>query len=156
MTPERIVTNRDDARPDTALILAASAALLTLVPVAAHQLGFLDHLPDPPGKIFASDTITQSSAAHPLGIPDSLPGLTSYGVTLTLIYLARKHPQLRGVLALKLCADGSLAAFNMVRQVVSFRSLCSWCTGTALSTAAMLVAGRKIIQQEALQLKRAA
>ncbi len=58
-----------------ALITATSAAILTLIPVTAHQLGRLSHLPDPPSAIFASDDITESSAAHPLGIPDGLLGL---------------------------------------------------------------------------------
>jgi uncharacterized membrane protein len=149
MTNISNLTTLEKAQPNTALVLTATAALLTLVPVAAHQLGFLDHLPDPPGRVFDSDRITESKAAHPLGVPDSLPGLASYGMTLALIGLAKKHPALRGVLAFKLCADGSLAAFNVVRQVVSFRSLCSWCTGTAICTAAMLVAGREIIGDEA-------
>lgn len=87
MTNELLPAAHNNESPNTALMIAASAALLTLVPIAAHQLGFLDHLPDPPGNIFDSDKITQSSAAHPMGIPDSLPGLASYGVTLTLICL---------------------------------------------------------------------
>ncbi len=94
-----------------------------------------------------------SKAAHPLGIPDSLPGLASYGVTLSLILLARSQPQVRRLLALKLVSDGGLAAFNVVRQVVSFRKLCSWCTGTALCTGAMLYAGRDLIAQQAADLR---
>jgi hypothetical protein len=61
-------------RPDALLVTAASAALVTLLPAAAHQLGCLTHLPDPPGEFFASDRITESKAAHPLGIPDGLLG----------------------------------------------------------------------------------
>jgi uncharacterized membrane protein len=121
------------------LIASTAAALLTLLPVAAHQLGGLDHLPDPPGAIFASDEITASKAAHPLGVPDSLPGLASYSLTLTLALLAPSKPKLRKLLALKLIADGTLAGVNMVRQIVTFGKLCSWCTGTALCTAAMLL-----------------
>ena len=128
---------------DTVLILAAAAALVTLLPVAAHQLGALDHLPDPPSAIFASDKITSSSMAHPLGIPDSLLGIASYGATLGLALLARKHPHARRLLTLKLAADGSLATFNLIRQVVTFRKLCSWCTATGICTAAMVFAGRR-------------
>jgi uncharacterized membrane protein len=126
-----------------ALIAATSAAILTLLPVAAHQLGALPHLPDPPNPIFASDEITGSKAAHPFGVPDSLPGLASYGTTLALALLAENHPAARKLLKAKLLADGTLATFNLVRQVVVFRKLCSWCTATALCTYGMIYASRK-------------
>jgi uncharacterized membrane protein len=135
-------------KTDQALLLTTSAALATLIPVAAHQLGWIDHLPDPPTRLFASDAITESKAAHPLGVPDSLLGLGSYGATLGLVLTARKYPGVSGLLAAKLLADSSLAGFNMARQIVSFRKLCSWCTGTALCTAAMLIAGRTLIASQ--------
>jgi uncharacterized membrane protein len=120
--------------------------LLTLLPVAAHQLGRLDHLPDPPGKVFESDKITASAAAHPLGIPDSLLGLGSYEVTLALILASRNNRKARKALGLKLLLDGSVAGFNVVRQVVLFRRLCSWCTATALCTVAMVASERTTIR----------
>jgi uncharacterized membrane protein len=138
--------NESDFGP--ALVIATSAALLTLAPVAIRQLGLVDHLPDPPGSLFASDEITGSSAAHPMGIPDGLLGIASYGATLTLILLARKRPEARKLLAAKLVADGCAAGFNTVRQVARFRKLCSWCTATAICTAVMIVAGRKLIASE--------
>jgi uncharacterized membrane protein len=137
----------------SALIAANTAAILTLIPVAAHQLGALSHLPDPPGAVFESDRITDSKAAHPFGIPDGLLGIGSYSATLALALLAGRHPSARRLLAFKLLADGSLAGFNVVRQVVRFRKLCSWCTGTALCTAAMLYAGRGAINSRADQRK---
>lgn len=130
------------------LAVATCAAVATLVPVAAHQIGVLDHLPDPPGPVFASDRITASKSAYPWGIPDSILGLASYGVTLGLVALASGNPKARKLLAIKLLVDGSLATFNVLRQVVSFRKLCSWCTSTAVCTAAMLIAGRGIVANE--------
>ena len=146
----------DDSASNTAVVVACSAALLTLLPVAAHQLGCLRHLPDPPGRVFASDKITGSAGAHPLGIPDSLLGLGSYGVTLALAVNARKSRKTRKALALKLLVDGSLATFNVVRQVVSFRRLCSWCTGTALCTVAMVVSERTTIRNQIAMLREQA
>jgi uncharacterized membrane protein len=134
------------------LIAATSAALFTLLPVAAHQLGCLAHLPDPPGKLFSSDEITESKAAHPLGIPDGLLGLGSYGITLSLILLARSHPKARRFLSLKLMGDGVVAAFNVVRQLKTFGKICSWCTGTALCTAVMIAADHSSIENEAREL----
>lgn len=141
-------------RLNAPLIAATSAALLTLLPIAAHQLGLLDHLPDPPSWIFDSDRITDSASAHPLGIPDSLLGLGSYGLTLTLALLAHRNERAKKLLGVKLIADGSIAGFNVVKQVVSFRRLCSWCTGTALCTAAMVFAGRSLIRQEEANVRR--
>ncbi|MEO8726225.1 MAG: vitamin K epoxide reductase family protein [Acidobacteriaceae bacterium] len=135
------------------LLAATSAAILTLLPIAAHQLGLLEHLPDPPSCIFDSDTITSSKAAHPLGIPDGLLGVGSYGGTLVLGLLAQRNRRANVLLAGKLTADGAIAAFNVVKQVVAFRRLCSWCAGTALCTAAMVFAGRGLIRQEASKLR---
>lgn len=131
-----------------ALLIATSAALLTLAPVAASQLGLLDHLLDLSAGIFASDEITGSSLAHPLGIPDSLLGIASYTATLGLAFLGRHHPVARTLLATKLVADGTAAGVNTVRQIATFRKLCSWCTATAVCTVIMVIAGRKVIATE--------
>lgn len=153
------MTRRDDClqgeTSDGLLLAATSAAILTLLPIAAHQLGLLEHLPDPSSRIFDSDAITESKSAYPLGIPDSLLGLGSYGMTFLLVVLARRDDRARNLLAAKLTADGAVAGFNVVKQIVSFRKLCSWCTGTALCTAAMMFAGRGTIRQEAANLERA-
>jgi uncharacterized membrane protein len=126
---------------------ACCCALASLVPVAMYQLGALDSLPDPPSRIFDSERITSSKAAHPLGIPDSLLGLASFGTTLALILLAKKHKPAKTLLGAKLALDASAAAFNATRQIVSFGKLCSWCTATALSSGVMAFAGRHIIHQ---------
>lgn len=126
--------------------LACGAALASLLPVLAHQAGLLRHLPDPPCRWFDSDRITGSAMAHPLGVPDALLGLGSYGATMALILASRRSRDAERLLALKLFADGGMAAFNSVRQVVKFRRVCSWCLGTALATAAMVYAGRKVIR----------
>ena len=147
-------SRQNEQQKDALLVAATSACLLTLVPVAAHQLGVLGHLPDPPGAVFASDEITDSKTAHPFGVPDSLPGLASYATTLTLILMSRSNYRMRRLLALKLVGDGAVAGFNVVRQVVTFGKICSWCTGTAICTAAMVFAGRKIICSEATDFRR--
>lgn len=147
MTTKSNISRRKSDTSNVALIAATSVALLTLTVVTSHQLGYLDHLPDPPGTIFSSDEITESKAAHPLGIPDGLLGLGSYGATLALAVLTQRHRRVRKLLRMKLIADSSVAGVNMVRQLVSFGKMCSWCTGTALCTAVMLVAGRGLIAE---------
>jgi uncharacterized membrane protein len=130
---------------DDPALVACAAALATLIPVTLFQTGVLSSLPDPPGNVFASEQITSSKEAHPLGIPDGILGLGSYAATFTLILLARRSPAARKLLGAKLMLDGSMAAFNVVRQVVSFGKVCSWCTCTAVATAALVWSGREVI-----------
>ena len=70
---------------NAALLAANVGTIATLIPLAMKQLGGIDHLPDPPGAVFDSDAITGSKAAHPLGVPDSLPGMANFGMTLALV-----------------------------------------------------------------------
>jgi uncharacterized membrane protein len=131
----------------TTAVTGAALALATLVPVALYQTGMLRRLPDPPGAIFDSEWITSSTDAHPMGIPDGLLGLGSYGATLALLLAAPSSGIVRALLSAKLAGDGSMAAFNVVKQVVKFRRVCSWCTGTALATGLLVTAGRRYLKQ---------
>ncbi len=132
------------------MLYACCVTLATLVPVALYQTGAIGTLPDPPMPIFASEHITSSKAAHPLGIPDGILGLASFSATLGLILLAKKNSRTtRLLLGGKLLLDGGMAAFNTGRQVMSFGKLCSWCTGTALAAGVMVYAGRETIHAAA-------
>ncbi len=104
--------------------------------------------------MFDSERITLSAAAHPLGVPDSFLGLASYGTTLALLLLADRNKVVRRLLGVKLAGDAGLATFNVVRQVVSFGKLCSWCTGTALATAAIVYGGRSAVVATAKEISR--
>ena len=137
----------------TGVVAGSVAALGTLVPVALYQLGAVKHLPDPPLEFFDSETLTMSRMAHPLGVPDSLPGLASYSTTLMLALLAGRSERARRLLAWKLVGDGAFAVFNTARSVRRFGRLCSWCTGTALCTTVMVVAGRHLIAEEGRRLE---
>lgn len=125
-----------------------AATLATLVPVVLHQLSVLGHLPDPPSALFDSDRITESDAAHPMGIPDGLLGLGSFSLTLALALAARSYPAARKLLAAKVVADTAAGGFNAIRQVVSLRKLCSWCTGTALGAFAAAAVSAPLIREE--------
>ena len=138
-----------ESAEEKVMMAACCMALATLVPVALHQLGALEHLPDPPGRMFDSDGITESKMAHPLGVPDALLGVASYGTTLALMMMARRSETAKRVLGAKLVLDGAAAGFNAVRQVARFGKLCSWCTGTAMATAVMVYAGRGAIAETA-------
>lgn len=134
------------------LIGASAACLASLIPVALFQLGAIEHLPDPPSPAFDSDAITASRMAHPFGIPDSLLGLASYGVTTALAATSSRDARIRRALALKILFDGGLAATNTVRQIRSFRKLCSWCMGTVAASAVLVWTGRDLLR-EALELE---
>lgn len=129
------------------LVLASCVALGTLVPVAMYQLGASPRLPDPPLKIFDSERITMSKAAHPFGIPDGVLGLASFAATLTLALMSKRSRTANGLLGSKLAFDAAVAGFNASRQVIGFGKLCSWCTGTALSAGVMAYAGRVFIRK---------
>jgi uncharacterized membrane protein len=129
------------------LIAGCGAAVATLVPVVLHQVGVLEHLPDPPGEMFDSDAITESEMAHPLGVPDGLLGLASYGTTLALAVAAARCVAVRRALGAKLVVDAGAAGLNAMRQVVRFRKVCSWCMGTVAATAVMVWAGRRFVAE---------
>lgn len=119
-------------------------ALTSLVPVALLQLRLVDDLPDLPGKIFNTKKVVTSKGAYPLGIPDGLLGLASYGTTLALLLAAKpERPIVRIALRAKLLLDGAMAARNARKQVRDFGKICSWCMGTALATAGIVYFARK-------------
>lgn len=102
-------------------LTSAGGAMLALGYIALRQIGAVRHLPDPPGEMWGSNAIVMSKAAHPFGIPDGMLGLGSYALTAGLI-VARSR-----LIRVKLACDAGTAGFNVVRQVVEFRKICSWC-----------------------------
>jgi uncharacterized membrane protein len=132
---------------DAVLLGACCVTIATLIPVTLYQTGVLSSLPDPPSRIFDSEAITTSKVAHPLGVPDGVLGLASFGTTLALILAARRSPIAKRLLGAKLTMDAAAGAFNAGRQVVSFGKLCSWCTGTAIAAGMMAYAGRDLIRE---------
>jgi uncharacterized membrane protein len=106
--------------------------MVALIPIVLRQAGVVGHLPDPPGEVWDSDGIVMSKAAHPFGIPDGALGLASYAITVGLI--ASRSSLLRA----KLVCDAGAAGFNVVRQVVTFGKVCSWCMAAAGFTVPMV------------------
>ncbi len=132
---------------DGVMMTASCTTLATLVPVALYQIGASSRLPDPPSPIFESEQIVSSPSAHPLGVPDGLLGLASFGTTLALILLSKRSRSAKKLLGFKLGLDGATAAFNVGRQIISFRALCSWCTGTALAAGVMVGSGHQLVSE---------
>lgn len=130
------------------MIAACSIAIAALVPVALFQCGVVEHLADPPGWFFDSESITASQDAHPFGIPDSLLGLASYGTTLVLAIRAPRSCVIRSALGAKLLLDAGMATVNTGKQFFRFKRACSWCMITAGATAVMVVAGRRYLDRQ--------
>jgi len=116
--------------------------MLGLSCIALRQIGIVRHLSDPPGAIFDSDEIVMSEAAHPFGVPDGVLGLGSYAISAGLIASGSS------IARVKLACDAGAAAFNVMRQVVEFRKVCSWCMAVAGCTAAMIWFGWKATASE--------
>jgi uncharacterized membrane protein len=103
-----LAPKKDTYADDRPLLLAASCtAVASLVPVALYQLHLISKLPDPPLSVFDSEQITMSKTAHPMGIPDGLLGLASFGTTLTLALLAKQNRTAKKLLGVKLGMDAS-------------------------------------------------
>ena len=116
----------------SAALGSAGAAMLVLSYIVLRQVAVVRHLPDPPGEVWDSDEIVMSKTAHPFGIPDGVLGLGSYAVTAGLIASGSS------LVRAKLVCDAGAAGFNVVRQVVEFRQVCSWCMVVAACTGAMV------------------
>lgn len=123
---------------------AGCGAMLALTAVTARQLGVVRRLPDPPGKLWATEEIVTSKTAHPAGIPDGVLGMASYGVTLALLLASQEVAVVRPVARAKLAMDATAAGVNAVRQVVVFRRMCSWCMVTVACTAVMVGMGLSV------------
>ena len=121
---------------------SAGAAVVALIPVVLRQVGAVEHLADPPGEVWDSDGIVMSKVAHPMGVPDGVLGIASYAATVAL--LANGGTAARA----KLACDAGAAGFNVVRQVVKFGRLCSWCMAAAVCTVPMVVFGWKATSDE--------
>lgn len=122
-------------------LILSLAAIGALAPVAAYQLGAVDHLPDPPGRWFDSDRVDASGEAYLPGMtPDATTGIVSYAVTLVLAGKGgpdrwRTQPWLPLLLAVKVLADAGSAARLTAEQISKHRRLCAWCLGAAAAVA---------------------
>ena len=121
----------------SAALASAGGAVLVLSCIVLRQISVVKHLPDPPGEAWDSDGIVMSKAAHPFGIPDGVIGLASYAVTAGLIASGSE------LVRVKLVVDAGSAGFNVVRQVVEFRKVCSWCMLVAACTGSLVRFGWK-------------
>ncbi|HKO19945.1 MAG TPA: vitamin K epoxide reductase family protein [Acidobacteriaceae bacterium] len=113
-------------------LASAGGAVLVLAYIVLRQIRVVRHLPDPPGEVWDSDRIVMSKAARPFGVPDGVLGLGSYAITAGLIASGSE------LVRMKLVCDAGAAAFNVGRQVVKFRKMCSWCILAAGCTIPMV------------------
>ncbi|MHB8301742.1 MAG: vitamin K epoxide reductase family protein [Acidobacteriaceae bacterium] len=149
---EVVATTAPGSAHRTMAIVCCCVAIGALAPVAMLQLRMIDNLPDLPGRMFNSRRIVLSKSAFPLGVPDGVLGIGSYGVTLLLLLTARPgRPLLQAALRGKLLVDGAMAARNTRRQMTKFGRVCTWCMGAAVATAGVVYFARKAREANRLQ-----
>jgi len=116
------------------------AAIGSLGVVSLYQLGFIDHVPEPPFPGLDADTVDASAEAYTiLATPDAVLGIGSYAVTLGLVAMGSEErtaarPWLPVALALKVGFDAVVAAKLTRDQWTIHRAFCMWCLLAAGAT----------------------
>jgi uncharacterized membrane protein len=117
-------------RRSAACSLGAAGVLGVL---AAHQLGLVRHLPNPPpDRLFDSDRVSGSGEAYWIGsTPDTTIGIANYAVS------AWMAPRGGRLWQAKLAVDAAYSLVLAVEQPLLYRRLCWYClTVTGFSVAA--------------------
>lgn len=133
---------------DPELVRRRRVVGLSLVSMAAmgavtlYQTGLVRHLPDPPTRLFDSDSVDASGEAYAfLAVPDAPLAAVSYAVTATLAAMggpnrAERMPWLVLLLAGKGAVDVLGAAWLTAEQASQHRRFCSYCLLATLATGA--------------------
>ena len=132
------------------IVLYSSIGLADFIPISLYQLGVIRHLPDPPGKIFASDKINGSKDAQIAGVPDGVVSLLMYSATIALAggALARiVKPELaRILLGGVLIGQAAGAGYYLYNMATVQRKICPYCVAGALMNFLALVPLRKLFR----------
>jgi len=115
------------------LVSAASMGLISL-----YQSGIVEHLPEPPLRLFDAERVDSAPEAYPFGIPDSTLGLASYGMTMALATAGgtRRPRWLALAYGAKIAADAAMAVKLTLDQRRKHRAYCSWCLLASAATLA--------------------
>ena len=111
----------------------ALAAVGAMMPIAAYQLGLIEHMPDVPWPPFDAGKIAASDQAYAiLGIPDGSLAISSYATTLALAAMgpadrAMSAPWIPLALAAKAAFDAAASAKLTADEWTKHRALCLWC-----------------------------
>lgn len=110
----------------------SSAALVDSVVVALRQMGAVRHLPDPPLRVFDSDTVTTSRAAYIFGTPDAALAAGAYALNLVAAsaggtHRSGRHPLWSLALMLLVTGEAVGAAGYLREMVVRQRRVCPYC-----------------------------
>ena len=109
------------------LVGAANMAL-----IAAHQLGIVRHLPDPPIRGFDADRVTTSSAAYPFGIPDATIAVGALALNVVLARAggdqrAQRAPWLPIAAAGHAGVQAAAAAVYFTLMPTRVKAWCAYC-----------------------------
>jgi uncharacterized membrane protein len=109
----------------------ADATLMVL-----RQSGIIQKLPDVPLRIFDANTVTTSTKAYDLGLPDSALSTLAYGMTFTLASwggdqtLYRKKWIDRALFGV--CAANAMAGGQyLLNMIIKQKKICAYCITAA-------------------------
>lgn len=111
--------------------------------ISLYQFGVIRHLPDPPGRVFDSDTVNASHKAYALGVPDGTLGLGLYALTLILAAAggserSGRHPVLDVLLGGAVAAGVLGAAHYLYDMIRHQQRACPYCLVGAAAHFGML------------------
>jgi uncharacterized membrane protein len=120
----------------------AAAGLIDFSFISLSQLGFIKHLPDPPGKIFDSDKVNSSPDAVLLGIPDAPISLFMYASTVLLATAGNRKTRFSKYFDLLMggivVGQAAGAAHYMYTMAKDQKKVCIYCVAGALINFATL------------------
>lgn len=99
--------------------------------ISLFQVGALRHLPDLPGRVFASDEVNGSAKAYPLGVPDGPLGAVMYAALLALVGAggtrATGRPAAASWLTAAVAGCGVGASLVYLVEMTRMRKACPYC-----------------------------
>jgi uncharacterized membrane protein len=114
----------------------ATAGLVDFSYISLFQMGFIRHMPDPPGEIFHSDKVNSSRDAVLLRIPDAPISLFMYAATILLATAGNRKNRfskyfdlLLGGIAIGQAAGAAHYLYVMAKDQ---KKVCIYCVAGAL------------------------
>lgn len=126
------IEHRGDAARRRAIVALSLAGASNMGLIAAHQLGIVRHLPDPPIRGFNADRVTTSSAAYPFGIPDATIAVGALALNVVLACAggarrARRSPWLPVAAAAHAGVQAAAAAVYFTLMPTKVKAWCAYC-----------------------------
>jgi len=135
----------DSSIPTEARRQIAALAALGLVDfslISLFQMGYIEELPDLPGKLFDTKKVNTSKDAVLLGLPDGVVSLGGYTATIILAMAATRYKKQSRLLDMALAGvmlgQAAGAAQYLVNMTFVQKKICIYClAGAAINFTAL-------------------